>query len=73
MKEEFEIRTMGFGELAQLYNPNIKPECASNTLRIWINKCPDLVIELRNSGHKKYSKLLTPRQVKAIIDHLGFP
>ena len=38
MKEEFKIRTMGFGELAQMYNPSITAESASNMLRLWINK-----------------------------------
>lgn len=64
---------MGFRQLAQLYNPNIKPECASNSLRIWINKSDELLGQLKRFGYKKYAKLLTPKQVQVIVEHLGPP
>jgi hypothetical protein len=73
MKEEFEIRTMGFGELAQLYNPSIKPESASNALRRWIKNNHKLSNDLKTAGYKKYSKVLTPLQVLAVIINLGEP
>ena len=73
MKDEFEIRAMGFGELAQLYNPRIKPESASNMLRLWIGKSKSLKMALNEGGYKKGSKLLTPRQVEILVDYLGPP
>ena len=73
MKEGFEIKTMGFGELAQLYNPSIKPESASNALRRWINNNHTLSNDLRTAGYKKYSKVLTPLQVRILIFNLGEP
>lgn len=73
MKEEFKIRTMGFGELAQMYNPGINPMSASNTLRRWINKNERLQATLRHSGYRKHSKVLTPRQVEVLIEFLGPP
>ena len=73
MKKEFEIRTMGFGELAQLYNPNIKPSSASFMLRKWISNNKSLQTELRDQGFRRYAKVLTPKQVKTITEHLGVP
>jgi hypothetical protein len=73
MKEEFKIRTMGFGELAQMYNPGINPMSASNTLRRWINRNERLHSALRHSGYRKHSKVLTPRQVGILIEFLGPP
>ena len=68
---EFKIRTYGFGELAQLYMPHITPKSASNRLRAWINHNSNLSRNLELSGHKKGSKILTPQQVKLIVEHVG--
>lgn len=73
MKEEFEIRTMGFRELAQMYNPHITPLSASNMLSRWIVCHPSLLSNLQVSGYKKYSKTLTPKQVELITSAFGFP
>lgn len=73
MKEGFKIKTMGFGELAQLYNPKINPASAANMLRRWIHANPALKLDLKNSGYKKYAKILTPKQVLAIVKVIGPP
>ena len=73
MKEEFEIRTMGFGELAQMYNPTIGKGSASNTLRKWILLNKDLHNALNQTGYIKSIKELTPKQVQLIVEALGEP
>lgn len=73
MKEEFKIRAMGFGELAQLYCPNIKPSSASVMLRKWISINKNLQAELRIQGYRRFAKVLTPKQVETITEHLGVP
>ena len=64
---------MGFGELAQMYNPSITAESASNMLRLWINKSKRLKSALEACDYKKGRKLLTPMQVKILVDYLGPP
>ena len=73
MKDEFEIRAMGFGELAQCYNPKSTASSARNTLRTWINRNPSLMKELSLSGYKKGYHTLSPKQVSIIVHHLGPP
>lgn len=73
MKEEFEIRAMGFGELAQMYCPNVSPSSARNTLRNWIKRNQGLENELGKLGYRKGYHTLTPIQVGTIVSHLGFP
>ena len=73
MKEEFEIRAMGFGELAQLYLPDILPLSASIRLRAWINMNKELSEALTQIGFKKRIKTLTPKMVSLIVEHLGPP
>lgn len=48
MKEEFEIRTMGFNELAQYYLPHIQPASASIRLSSWIKQHQVLSEKLRS-------------------------
>ena len=73
MKEEFEIRAMGFEELARHYNPKQSTRGATNILRTWIAKHPGLHQTLKELGHSRKQKVLTPRQVSAIIEALGEP
>lgn len=70
---EFKVRAMGFSELAQMYNPKVTPESASNTLSHWIKTHPVLLDELKMKGYKKWAKRLTPAQVRTIIYRLGAP
>lgn len=68
MENHFVIRTYGFGELAQLYSPNVCPKTASVKLRKWISI---------NSTLKKkippQTRDLTPKMVKAIINEFDLP
>lgn len=73
MKEEFEIRAMGFGELAQMYLPEILPLSATIRLRAWIEMNSGLNDELLLIGFRKRTKSLTPKMVRLIVEHLGPP
>lgn len=63
MEKKFAVVTMYKKELAAAYG--IKTE----TLRAWVEKNTKLWKELNYDE----SHLLTPKKVKAIIDHLGEP
>jgi Domain of unknown function (DUF4248) len=74
MKEDkFVVRAFGFGELAQLYFPSITQKSASAQLRKWIESDIFLSKELSHVGYKFSQRLLTPRQVRTIIQILGEP
>lgn len=73
MEKKFEIRTFGYGELAQLYFPNIEKESASRMFSQWIYSCPELVQKLIEASWKKRSKYFTPKQVKILIGHFDAP
>jgi hypothetical protein len=48
MEEKFRIKSYGYGELAQLYFPNISKKSASAQLRRWI-KLSDTVLPMLKS------------------------
>jgi len=73
MNKDFEFRTYGFNELAQLYFPNITPKSASQMFGNWISSNSSLKSNLLELDWKKGLRYLTPKQVKAIIDHLDPP
>lgn len=73
MEEPFKIRTYGFGELAQLYFPSITKKSASAQLRRWIKMSKRVMSMLISLGYKPGNRLLTPIQVKIIIDEFGEP
>jgi hypothetical protein len=73
MEEPFKIRAFGFGELAQLYFPSITKKSASAQLRRWIVTSSTLLPLLINFGYKPGNRLLTPLQVKVIVDEIGEP
>lgn len=66
-------RVWGYQELALLYFPDSKPECASVQLRRWIKMSGELTSRLEACGWKAGRKVLTPKQVGCIVDHLGEP
>ena len=68
----FEIHAYGLQELAMLYFPNSTPQSASNQLKKWMNK-EKLLIKLIDAGYCSGQKILTPRQVELIADHVGKP
>ncbi len=72
-EETFKVRAYGFGELAQLYFPNITQKSASAQLRKWISNPNTLIKKLEKAGYKPGNRLLTPANVKIIIDEFGEP
>jgi hypothetical protein len=73
MNEQFKIRTYGFGELAQLYFPNITKKSASAQFGRWIRLNNSLNNQLNQSGFFPGIRILTPRQVEIIIKTIGEP
>ena len=73
MEKKFETRTFGFGELAQLYFPQVTKASASRMFSQWIYNCPDLVSKLLELDWKKRAKYFTPKQVKVLIGHFDPP
>ena len=72
-EETFKVRAYGYGELAQLYFPNITKKSASWQLRIWIVEHGKILEDLKKCGYKEHKRLLTPAQVKLIVDEFGEP
>jgi hypothetical protein len=72
-EDKFKVRAFGYGELAQLYFPNITKKSASAQLRRWINVSTNVKPMLENLGYKPGNRLLTPAHVKIIIDEFGEP
>jgi hypothetical protein len=73
MEEKFKIRSYGFGEIAQLYFPNISKKSASAQLRRWIKMSDTVLVLLKNHGYKPGLRLLTPAHVKVIVEEFGEP
>ena len=71
--KDFEIRAYGLQELAVRYFPCSAPKSASQQLKRWIKGAPGLMESLGHAGYKNGQRLLTPRQVRIIIDHLDPP
>lgn len=69
---EFKTHAYGLQELAMLYFPNSTPQSASNQLKKWMKK-EKLLVKLAEAGYEPGQKILTPRQVKVIADHVGEP
>ncbi|MFT3738503.1 MAG: DUF4248 domain-containing protein [Breznakibacter sp.] len=67
MEKTFEIRTFGFGELAQLYFPHVTKASASRMLSQWIYNSPELVLKLSELSWKKRAKYFTPKQVNLLV------
>jgi hypothetical protein len=72
-EETFKVRAYGYGELAQLYFPNISKQSATVQFRRWIVVNEKLQEALIDSGFKKFQKLLTPKQVDIITKFIGEP
>ena len=70
MENFFIIRTYGFSELAQMYNPHIAKNSASFRLKCWIKNCPELAEKLNLKPH---TRILTPKQVRLIIKYFDVP
>lgn len=73
MEENFKLRTYAFGELAKLYFPNVAHKSASKQFRKWLNIHTRLQQRLADSGYQLCQRIITPAQVKIIIEELGEP
>ena len=73
MPIEFDIRTYGFNELAQLYFPHSSPKSATQTFSRWIHSNSKLVASLTELQWKKHRKYFTPKQVKLLVDFFDPP
>jgi hypothetical protein len=73
MEKEFVIRSYGYCELAMLYFPNSTKKSASAQMGRWIRGNDNLKNQLMELGFQPRKKLLTPNQVKLLIDHFGKP
>ena len=60
-------------ELAMRYYPCVSPCTAVRNLRLTLAQTPGLMQALEAAGYSKKQKLLTPRQVEIIEQHLGVP
>jgi len=72
-EDKFKVRAFGYGELAQLYFPQITKQSATIQFRRWIRINNPLQKELTTYGFKKFQKMLTPKQVEIIIKYIGEP
>lgn len=72
-EEKFKVRAFGYGELAQLYFPNISKKSASAQLRRWIKLSNTVLPMLQTLGYKPGNRLLMPSHVKIIVDEFGEP
>lgn len=73
MENGFKIRSYGYAELAQLYFPSITKKSASVQLRRWIVRNLKLSEHLAEAGFCPGQHLLTPLQVKLVVEFLGEP
>lgn len=74
MEKQFQIRTYGYNELAQLYFPFVTPHSATVMFRRWILRNQNLLSSLHAIGDPiAHQKTLTPRQVQIIVEFLGEP
>ena len=73
MMDEFEVRSYGWQELAVLYGPDLMPASAGKRLSQWVGVNPELKTELQGNGWRKGKKMLTPLQVRTIVQYLGEP
>ncbi len=73
MDDKFKIKSYGFGELAQMYFPRISKKSAAAQFRRWIRMSKMVLPMLKNSGYKIGNRLLTPAQVKVLVDEFGEP
>lgn len=70
---EFLMKSYGLQELGIMYFPNSTPQSASMQLVKWIKRSDKLLNRLKEAGYIPGQKLLTPKQVYILVDHLGEP
>ena len=72
-EQPFRIRAYGLQELAMLYFPNSAPRSASAQLKRWIMRNPVLLSRLLEAGYYHGQRILTPRQVRVVVEELDAP
>lgn len=73
MDGQFKIRSYGYGELALLYFPKSNKRSASTQLGRWLRQNEKLKTRLLELGYKSRKKILTPSQVRLIVELFGEP
>ena len=73
MDEQFKIRSYAYCELALLYFPNSTKKSASTQFGRWVKQNEKLQLKLLTLGYKPRKKILTPCQVRLIIELFGEP
>lgn len=73
MEKEFVIRSYSYCELAMLYFPNSTKKSASAQLGRWMRQNEKLKMQLCELGYRPRKKILTPSQVKLIVELIGEP
>ena len=66
-------RSLSLSELAQAYAPDLSEASARKRLREWLHFSPELMAKLQATGYRERQRVLTPKQVKIIMEHLGEP
>ncbi len=66
-------KTIGRGQLAELYNPHLSPSAARKQLAAWMARHPTLLADLTKTGYDSKQRSFTPRQVEIIFEALGEP
>ncbi|MDD2954554.1 MAG: DUF4248 domain-containing protein [Parabacteroides sp.] len=69
----FRVKAYGLQELGQMYFPDSAPRSASAQLKRWINHDGGLLARLTNAGYYHGQRILTPKQVRLIVEHLDPP
>jgi hypothetical protein len=71
MDDKFKIKSYGFVEHAQMYFPSISKKSAATLFRRCIRTSKRVLPMLENLGYKIGNRLLTPAQVKLLVDEFG--
>lgn len=72
-EEKIPVKSYGFTELALLYNPDLQPASAAQSLKRWIHHNPQLTAALQDAGWRKGQRKITPLQTDQIFRFLGRP
>ena len=71
--ERFSITSYLFGDLAQMYYPDHPYDSALRLFRREIHETRGMWKAMQAVGYKDYTKVLTRKQVKTIVQFLGEP
>lgn len=72
-EEHASTRACSKSELALRYMPHVQAASARRTLRVWIEKNPELKAALTKAGYTDKAVILTPAQIQIHYDYLGEP